>query len=111
MASTFLNDLETHIAAEVAGAEQRIVALAEDIGPVVLKYTKEFLTSVAQIALGAVLDQVPLVLSGAEKFGAAVTHVIQQVEAKGQTIAVTDAQLAVQATYEKVAAAAQAAAP
>lgn len=59
-----------------------------------------FISAIAQIALGAVIQQLPLVLSGSEKFGAAVATTIQTVEAQGKTIAVSDAQAAVQTAFD-----------
>lgn len=82
--------------------ESEIVAVAEDVGSVAVQYGEEFLSSLADIALGSVLKQAPLVLSGAEKFGTAVTDVIQYVETQGKTIAINDAHAVVQAAYNKV---------
>lgn len=76
--------------------------IAEAIGPVVVQDLEDFLAALGQIAIGAVLKQAPLVLSGSEKFGAAVTSVVQQVEAQGKAVAVSDAQMAVQAAYHAV---------
>lgn len=58
-----------------------------------------FFSAFAQIALGAVLEQAPLVISGAEKFGTAVTSVIQQAESKGWQVALPAVQQLVQQVY------------
>jgi hypothetical protein len=90
------------VEAEAQAAEAKIVEVADEIGPVVVEYSEEFLSSLAQIAIGAVLQQAPLVISGAEKFGGAVTTVIQSVETQGKTIALNDAHAITQAAYNAV---------
>jgi hypothetical protein len=99
---TFLSAFEAEIERVASEAEAEIVALAQEIGPIVQHYAEDFLSALAEIAFGAVMQQVPLLISGTEKFGNAVASVYQQVEAQGKAIAITDAQLAVQATYEKI---------
>jgi len=98
--------LEKEAAAEfdkiVSEAEAEAKVIAAAIGPVVVADLEAFLSAVGQIAIGAVLKQAPLVISGAEKFGSAVASVVQQVEAKGKAIAVADAQMAVQGAYHAV---------
>lgn len=98
--------LETQAAAAFKKLETEAVDEAEKvakaIGPVIVADLEDFLSAIGTIAIGAVLKQAPLVLSGAEKFGAAVTHVVQQVEEQGKTIAIQDAQMAVQGAYHAV---------
>lgn len=69
------------------------------IEPQVEADLEAFFSAFAQIALGAVLKQAPLVISGAEKFGEAVVTVIQQAEAKGWQVAVPAVQQLVQQVY------------
>ena len=105
LASWFAN-LETqainefHTLETEAADEAKKIAAA--IGPVVVQDMEEFLSAIGQIAIGAVMKQAPLVLSGTEKFGSAVADVVQQVEAQGKAVAVSDAQMAVQAAYHAV---------
>ncbi|HEY1806077.1 MAG TPA: hypothetical protein VGG45_16505 [Terracidiphilus sp.] len=100
--STWFANLEAEAKAAVAKLEGDVAVLAAQIGPVVVSDLEAFLSAVGQIAIGAVLKQAPLVLSGAEKFGAAVVDVVQQVEIQGKAVAVADAQFAVQAAYRAV---------
>ena len=103
MEMDFLTTIEAYIESEAKKAEDEIVKLANEFGPTILQYGEEFLASLAQIALGEVLQEAPLVMSGAEKFGVAVTSVVEQVEAQGKQIAIQDAHLVVQAAYNKAA--------
>lgn len=56
----------------------------------------------APIAINAVMAQVSSVASGREKFGAAVTNVVQTVEAAGKPIVEADGQALVQNAYNFV---------
>lgn len=56
----------------------------------------------APIAINAVMAQVSSVASGAEKFGNAVTNVVQTVEAAGKPIVEADGQALVQNAYNFV---------
>jgi predicted aconitase with swiveling domain len=78
----------------------KVKAALPVIESVVASEAEAFLSSIAQIALGAVITNLPLVASGTEKFGAAVASTVQQVEAQGKTIAISDAQSAVQAAHD-----------
>ena len=94
--------LEGFLEAEAQKAKAEITKLYSEIEPVVIEYGEDFLASLAQIAMGAVLQQIPLLISGGEKFGAAVTETYQTLVAQGKPLAIQDAQLAVQAAYAKV---------
>jgi len=96
--ANFVSFVET----EAKAAEDKIVQVANEIGPVIVQYTEEFLSSLAQVAIGAVLDQAPLAISGAEKFGNAVANVLQTVEAQGKTMAINDVHAVVQSAYTAV---------
>jgi len=102
----------TGLAAFTANAEAWIEAEWAKIEPYAASFEQAVESDVeiafedlAQISLGAVLAQAPAVLSGAEKFGTAVTSVVQTVEAAGKTVAVTTAQTAVQQAYDTIASA------
>lgn len=56
----------------------------------------------AEFAGAAVLKHAPAVISGTEKFGAAVNDVVSAVETRGGTVARQTAQTAVQQAYEQV---------
>lgn len=96
--SQFVGFVET----EAKAVESKIVEIASEIGTEVVQYGEEFLSSLAQIAVGAVLHEAPAVISGAEKFGNAVATVIQSVEAQGKQIAITDAHAVVTSAYNAV---------
>ena len=53
----------------------------------------------ASIAGSAILTEATKLISGQEKFGNAVTNVVQTVEASGKTVAINTAQAAVQIAY------------
>lgn len=92
--------ISVHVFTPIKAALQKFVGI---ITPQVEADLEAFFEAFAQIALGAVLQQVPLVVSGAEKFGTAVTSVIQQAEAKGWAVAVPAAQQLVQQVYNAAA--------
>lgn len=73
------------------------------IEPQIEQDLEAFFSAFAQIALGAVLEQAPLVIAGTEKFGQAVVTVIQQAEAKGWQVAIPAAQQLVQQVYNAAA--------
>lgn len=104
--STWFDNLVTQAKAELTKlateAETEAKKIYDAVEPVVVSDLEAFLSAIGSIAVGAVLKQAPLFLSGAEKFGAAVADVIQQVEAQGKPIAVADAQMAVQGAYHAV---------
>lgn len=67
------------------------------------KIADSFETAVADLAKfagQAVMEEAPKVISGTEKFGNAVTNLIQTVEAKGKQIAVSKAQQVIQTAYD-----------
>lgn len=95
----FVGTLETEAKNFASAAVENVENfVTQDVEPV----AEAFFPALAQIALGAVLQQAPLILSGAEKFGAATVSVIQQVEAQGQTLATNDAHAVVQAAFDKL---------
>lgn len=104
--ATWFTALEAQAKAEfeklVSEGEAEAKKIADAIGPVIVADLENFLSAIGQIAIGAVMKQAPLVLSGAEKFGNAVASVVQQVEGQGKAILVSDAQMAVQAAYHAV---------
>lgn len=88
----------------------RLEAFFETVKEDLVQFTEAFLPKVehllevafedlAELAGKAVMEELPKVVSGSEKFGNAVTNVIQTVEASGKTIAIQTAQTAVQSAY------------
>lgn len=108
---TWFANLEHEAVVEVEKLGQEAVVLAETVWKDVQPVAEDFLMAIGQIAIGAVLKQAPLVIAGSEKFGAAVAETIQTVEAQGKAVAVSDAQLAVQAAYHAVTQAVKAKTP
>lgn len=97
----FLQNLETQIETAAKALWSKIVAVADAIEPIVETAVEDTIEDLGTIAMNAVITQAPLVISGTEKFGAAVTSVVQTVEAAGKTIPEQNAQVAVQAAYVK----------
>lgn len=90
--------------------KKAVVGFLNSAKDIIIKFASNFLPKaghlievaiedVAEIAAKAVLEQAPKVISGQEKFGNAVTFVVQQVQSSGKTIAVQTAQAAVQIAY------------
>jgi len=94
-AQGFLSALE----AWAESVRDKIVAVAEAFLPTLENDLEIALEDLAAIAGQAVLAQATAVISGNEKFGAAVTDVIQTVEASGKTVLTQTAQSAVQQAY------------
>jgi len=55
---------------------------------------------IAQIALAAVMAEVPKVLSGQEKFNSAVNNVTGTLKVSGKAVAVSLVEVAVEAAYQ-----------
>lgn len=94
-----LKDFASRLEAFFESAKDEVVEFAESFLPKLGDALEVALEDLAVIAGKAVLAQASQVISGQEKFGAAVTHVVQQVEAQGKTIAIGTAQTAVQSAY------------
>ena len=97
-----MSELSSFVAALEAEAEKvkdAIVAEAKTLIPEVISDVEVALEDIAKVALDAVLAAAPMVLSGSEKFGQAVTDVIQSVEKSGKTIVLATAHMAVQQAY------------
>lgn len=97
--SSVIADLEAEAKGAIANFVGGVEAVAEKIAPVVVQDVEDFLRQLGSIALGAVMNELPKAISGNEKFGSAVSNVIQTVEAQGKPIAVQDAQQAVQNAF------------
>lgn len=86
-----------------------IVAKAETIwskvSPAVEADLEQFAEALAEIVLGAVTEQIPLALSGGEKFATAVKNVIDQAKTKGLAVSQIFAGKLVQDTVTALAAA------
>jgi hypothetical protein len=99
---------EANIEAWIVKEAARIKPLADKFLGTVADDAEAAFASLAAIAGEAVLAQAPALISGQEKFGAAVTNVVQTVEAQGKTVAIQTAQLATQQAFEAIATAAKA---
>lgn len=94
-----LSLLETRLQAFFETVKDDVLKFADAFFPKVEAIVEVALEDLAEIAGKAVLAQASSVLSGQEKFGAAVTDVVQTVEASGKTVALSSAQTAVQAAF------------
>lgn len=97
---SFLSDFETAVIKDAKTIEAELLVIAVDIKPLVIASAEELAT----IALNAVATQAPLVLSGQEKFSAAVSTVITGLGANGKSIGVSVAEAAVQSAYNTISA-------
>jgi len=79
--------------------EQDVVRFAGNFLPQIGNDLEVALDDLIGIAGQAVLTQAATAGSGAEKFGSAVTNVMQIVESAGKTVAVQTAQMAVQQAF------------
>lgn len=95
MFDDFLNALET----AVESMKDQILGSASSFLGELESGAEAALEDLAGVALNAVVAQAPLLITGQEKFGGAVTAVVQAVEAGGKTVAVQTAQMAVQQAY------------
>lgn len=90
--TNFVTELESFF----KNAATKVENFAAQMLPKVEAVLEVALEDLATIAGQAVLAQLPLAISGQEKFGAAVANVVQTVEASGKTIAISTAQAVVQ---------------
>lgn len=97
---SFWTDFETAIKAEASKVLAQVEALAVKLKPLAIATAED----VATIALGAVMQQAPLVISGTEKLAAATASVINTLATQGKSVAVANAQAAVQVTYNALSA-------
>ena len=104
---SFWNDFEHSLQQAVQAAWAEIEHLAVLIKPMVVATAAD----VAQIALGAVMQQAPLVISGSVKLANATATVISTLATQGKAVAVSQAEAAVQAAYNDLAAKLAAAKP
>ncbi len=79
--------------------KQDFIRFAENFLPEIANDVEIALDDLIGIAGPAVLAQAASAASGAEKFGSAVTNVVQTVESAGRTVALQTAQMAVQQAY------------
>ena len=92
---TFEAQAEAKIASFEAGAE----VVLEQLGKSAETYLELGMEKIGTFAMNAVLAQGVAVATGQEKFGAALTTVVQNVEAEGKTIAMQTAGMFVQAAF------------
>lgn len=100
--ATWFANLEAEAAAKLQALGTEAEKVIESVGTVVVADVEAAFQELGTLALNAVLAEAPKVLSGAEKFGSAVTSVVQAVEASGKAVLVQDAQMAVQAAVRAV---------
>jgi lipopolysaccharide biosynthesis regulator YciM len=103
-ASSFAT-FEANVKAWIVAEEAKIKPLAEKFVSEVVSNVEIAFEDLAQIAGSAVLSAATKIATGQEKFGVAVTDVIQTVEASGKTVATLTAQTAVQQAFGSIAAA------
>lgn len=94
-----LSDFEAEAVKFFNTVKADVEKFAHEFVPAVEKTVEVALVDIAQLAGQAVMAELPFAISGAEKFGNAVQHVVQTVEAQGKTIAIQTAQTAVQMAY------------
>lgn len=99
---SFFTDLLTEIETEAKALEAKIAPVAQAFEQQIIGDIEIAAKDLAQIAVNAVLAQASATLSGSEKFGQAVTNVIQTIEAAGKGVAISTAQTAVQQAYSAV---------
>lgn len=95
----FFAGLETELETAFATVVTDAKALAVAIGTEVESDVKALWTALAPVALTAIQQQATLVATGEEKFGNAVTSVVQTAEAASTPIIEADAQALVQNTF------------
>lgn len=87
---------------KAVAAYDDLVKFADAIEPIVATDIINAVDELASIAFNAVVAELPKVISGSEKFGNAVTNVVQTVETQGKTIGIQTAQAAVQQAFVTV---------
>lgn len=92
-------DIETSFEAEAFKVEAKIKEFASAFLPEVANALEVGLEDIAAIAFGAVLNEAKSLASGNEKFGNAVTNVVQTVESQGKTVLLQTAQTGVQLAF------------
>ena len=100
--ASVVQDIEAFAKGAVASFEGGVEKVAEQIGPVLVHDVENLLRELGQIAVSAVMTELPKAISGQEKFGSAVTNVMQTAEAQGKTVLIQDAQQAVQTAFRAV---------
>lgn len=90
------------IKAEAAKVETEAVALAEQFATSAVADIEAVFAIGAPLAIQAVMDAAPLVMGGSEKFGTAVTSVMQTLETKLGPVAIQDVQALIQTAYRGI---------
>lgn len=99
MANSTVNDFVAKVTAFFKSAEADFGKFAAAFLPKVEATVEAALEDLAEIAGKAILGEALKTISGAEKFGNAVTNVVQTVEAQSKTVILATAQNAVQTAY------------
>jgi hypothetical protein len=97
---SFLSTLGNALSSLFASAKIDLEAIAKYFKPMVIAGAEE----IAQAALQAVLNKAPLVISGQQKFDAAVSEVVSGLGAQGKQVGIDIAMTAVQDSYAKISA-------
>lgn len=94
-----VNDFVSRVKAFFKKEEVYFKEVAAEFLPKLENALEIALEDLAEIAGKAVLTEAVSALSGSEKFGTAVTNVVQTVEASGKTVGIATAQAAVQTAF------------
>lgn len=97
----FLHRLETKLEDTARVVGQDLLAIGEEVVNTGEKLLEQLIDIGAPIAMQAVVGQIPMIATGQEKFGVAVTSTFQQLESKGLPLLIQDAQMLVQAAFRK----------
>jgi len=91
--------LWSDIQTEAAKIETGLKALAVTVETDAVAAIEDVFKIGAPLAVAAIMQQIPLLISGAEKFGNAVTSVAQDLQAKLGPVTIADVQTLVQTTF------------
>ena len=94
-----ISDLLAALEAKAETVKDEIVQAAETLGAEIINDLEVGAELLALFAINAILTEAPKLISGQEKFGNAVTSVVQSVEAAGMPIVIADGQALVQNAY------------
>jgi hypothetical protein len=104
---SFWTDFEASIHTAIINTWAEIEKIGTLIKPMAIATAED----VATIALGAVMQQAPLVLSGSIKLANATASVISTLASQGKSVVASQAEAAVQATYNELSSKLNAAKP
>lgn len=97
---SFWTDLETALATTAKSVVAELSTIATNIKPLIEAGAEE----IATVALNAVAQQAPLVLTGQEKLSNATSAVITTLATQGKSVAASVAEASVQSAYNTLSA-------